>query len=128
MRILIVDDDDIATDILANALTRFGHNVTAARSGQEALELMRNCSYRLVVLDWEMPGMTRNRLVPAHPPPVFQRLRLRHPVDRAARNRRTSSRASTPAPTTSSANRSSRKNSKSAFTPANASCRWKAMK
>ena len=58
MRILIVDDDDIATDILANALTQFGHHVTSARDGREALELMRSCSYRLVVLDWEMPGMT----------------------------------------------------------------------
>jgi len=58
MRILIVDDDDIATDILANALTQFGHHVTSARSGREALELMRSCSYRLVVLDWEMPEMT----------------------------------------------------------------------
>jgi putative two-component system response regulator len=58
MRILIVDDDDIATDVLANALTRFGHNVTAARNGFEALELIRSGEYRLVVLDWEMPGMS----------------------------------------------------------------------
>jgi putative two-component system response regulator len=58
MRILIVDDDEFATNILANALTQFGHHVTAARNGQEALELMRSSSYRLVVLDWEMPGMS----------------------------------------------------------------------
>jgi putative two-component system response regulator len=58
MRILIVDDDDIATDVLANALTRFGHEVTSARNGFEALELIRSGAYRLVVLDWEMPGMS----------------------------------------------------------------------
>jgi putative two-component system response regulator len=58
MRILIVDDDDIAADILANALTQFGHHVSSARNGLEAMELMRNTSYRLVVLDWEMPGMS----------------------------------------------------------------------
>jgi putative two-component system response regulator len=58
MRILIVDDDDIAAEVLAHALTRFGHDVTAAGSGEEALELMRSCSYRLIVLDWEMPGMS----------------------------------------------------------------------
>ena len=58
MRILIVDDDDIATDILANALTEFGHQVTSARNGFEALELLRSGSYSLVVLDWEMPGMS----------------------------------------------------------------------
>jgi putative two-component system response regulator len=58
MRVLIVDDDDIATDVLANALTRFGHEVTSASNGFEALELIRSGAYRLVVLDWEMPGMT----------------------------------------------------------------------
>jgi putative two-component system response regulator len=58
MRILIVDDDEIATDVLAHALTRFGHHVTVAHDGLEALELIRTGAYRLVVLDWEMPGMT----------------------------------------------------------------------
>ena len=58
MRILIVDDDDIATDVLANALAQFGHHVTSARDGFEALELIRSGAYRLVVLDWEMPGMS----------------------------------------------------------------------
>jgi putative two-component system response regulator len=58
MRILIVDDDDIATDILANALTQMGHQVTSASNGFEAMELIRTGAYRLVVLDWEMPGMT----------------------------------------------------------------------
>lgn len=58
MRILIVDDDDIATEVLANALTRFGHEVTSARDGCEAIELIRTGAYRLVVLDWEMPGLS----------------------------------------------------------------------
>jgi putative two-component system response regulator len=58
MRVLIVDDDDIATDVLANAITQFGHQVTSAKDGFEALELIRSGEYRLVVLDWEMPGMT----------------------------------------------------------------------
>jgi putative two-component system response regulator len=58
MRVLIVDDDDIATDVLSNALTRFGHQVTSAKDGFEAMDLIRTGAYRLVVLDWEMPGMT----------------------------------------------------------------------
>jgi putative two-component system response regulator len=58
MRILIVDDDDITTDVLSNALTRYGHQVTSAKDGFEALELVRSGAYRLVVLDWEMPGMS----------------------------------------------------------------------
>jgi putative two-component system response regulator len=58
MRILIVDDDDVSTDILSNALVRFGHQVTTARDGLEALELVRSGAYRMVILDWEMPGMS----------------------------------------------------------------------
>jgi len=58
MRILVVDDDDIVTEILENVLTQFGHQVTSARSGREALELMRSGAYRLVILDWEMEGMS----------------------------------------------------------------------
>ena len=58
MRILIVDDDDLSTDMLANALERFGHDVTAAKNGREALELMRNDFYRMIVSDWEMPEMS----------------------------------------------------------------------
>ena len=58
MRILIVDDDDVATAMLENALTQLGHEVTPASNGREALELMRSGSYRLVVSDWEMPEMS----------------------------------------------------------------------
>lgn len=58
MRILVVDDDDIVTELLVNVLAQFGHEATAARSGREALELMRSGTYRLVILDWEMKGMS----------------------------------------------------------------------
>ena len=39
-------------------VAQFGHQVTLARNGCEALELMRSGLYRLVVSDWEMPEMT----------------------------------------------------------------------
>jgi putative two-component system response regulator len=58
VRILIVDDDELFTDILAHALAQFGHQVTVARNGREALELMRSGLYRMVVSDWEMPEMS----------------------------------------------------------------------
>jgi putative two-component system response regulator len=57
MQILIVDDDPIAIDVLQNALTQFGHKVTAATNGREALDLMRNGFYSMVISDWEMPEM-----------------------------------------------------------------------
>ncbi|MBN1393781.1 MAG: response regulator [Pirellulales bacterium] len=58
MRILVVDDDDVVTEIVGDVLARFGHHVTTARSGREALELMRSGTYRLVILDWEMEEMS----------------------------------------------------------------------
>lgn len=57
MRILIVDDNEIALDVLTRALTKAGHQVEAARDGVEALEILREDSCRLVISDWEMPGM-----------------------------------------------------------------------
>lgn len=58
MRILIVDDDDLTTEMLVNALAHFGHKATVARNGREAIQLMRTGLYRMVVSDWEMPEMT----------------------------------------------------------------------
>ena len=57
MQILIVDDDPITLELLENAIVRFGHQVTRANNGREALSLMRSGSFHLVVSDWEMPEM-----------------------------------------------------------------------
>lgn len=58
MRILIVDDDEIAQLVLKDALAAAGYDVDTARDGQEGIELLRSGSYRLVVSDWEMPRMS----------------------------------------------------------------------
>ena len=58
VKILIADDDDIAVDILEHALAQFGYQVTVARNGREALDLVRSGQFRMVVSDWEMPKMT----------------------------------------------------------------------
>ena len=58
MRILIVDDDDIATEILEHALAKFGYEVTVAYNGFEALDLLRSGQFRLVISDWVMPKMS----------------------------------------------------------------------
>ena len=58
MRILVVDDDAIGAEVLANALEHAGYEVTVSGNGREALELMRHSVYRLVISDWEMPEMT----------------------------------------------------------------------
>ena len=57
MQILIVDDDDFALSVLEDTLTRIGYSVTTARDGGEALNVLRETEIRLVVTDWDMPGM-----------------------------------------------------------------------
>ncbi len=58
MQILIVDDDELSLDVLEHALAREGHSVIRASNGNEALEILRQGACRLVISDWDMPGMT----------------------------------------------------------------------
>jgi putative two-component system response regulator len=57
MRILIVDDSDIALALLQNALLESGHTVDLAHDGAEALKVLRQGWHRIVISDWDMPGM-----------------------------------------------------------------------
>ncbi|MEX2139375.1 MAG: HD domain-containing phosphohydrolase [Pirellulales bacterium] len=57
MRILIVDDSEIALELLQRTLVKAGHTVDTASNGEEALEWVRKGVHRLIVSDWEMPGM-----------------------------------------------------------------------
>jgi len=58
VKILIIDDDDVALEVLEHALSQFGYQVTVARNGREGLDLVRSGQFRMVVSDWEMPKMT----------------------------------------------------------------------
>ena len=55
-RILIVDDESYIREFLAQILSEFFH-VTLAQSGAEALRLLNEDSYSLVVLDIMMAGL-----------------------------------------------------------------------
>lgn len=55
MRVLIVDDDEIALELLSNTLSQAGYEITVARDGRQALEILRTGLHRLVISDWEMP-------------------------------------------------------------------------
>lgn len=57
MRILTVDDDEITLEMLQAVLTQAGHQVDVAHNGEEALQALRSVGHRLVITDWEMPGM-----------------------------------------------------------------------
>ncbi len=53
---LVVDDDESIRFFLSSTLQRMGYEVTAAANGEDALELLRNQSFELAVLDLELGG------------------------------------------------------------------------
>lgn len=55
--ILVVDDDPKILKILQHTLSKEGFRVTTAASGEEALQVARQMSPALVLLDIMMPGM-----------------------------------------------------------------------
>ncbi|GAF84949.1 unnamed protein product, partial [marine sediment metagenome] len=57
MRILTVDDDEIALEMINQSLREAGHQVESAGNGREALDLLDTNAFRMVITDWEMPEM-----------------------------------------------------------------------
>lgn len=61
-RVLVVDDNLMAREILSSMVTGFGLQCQSAASGEEALALLQTASaqgqpFDLVLMDWQMPGM-----------------------------------------------------------------------
>ena len=69
-RILVVDDDDQIRELLTTALGSDGHTVDGARDGGEALELLEQRPYDLVLSDLQMPRVDG--------PSLYETLRTRH--------------------------------------------------
>lgn len=57
VRILAIDDDPAVTSLIKRGLTYEGFTVETASSGEAALELARDHSPDLIILDIMMPGM-----------------------------------------------------------------------
>lgn len=62
VRVLIVDDNDIAREMLEAAVYSMGFITETADSGKNALDKLNEAnseelSYDLILLDWKMPGM-----------------------------------------------------------------------
>jgi DNA-binding NtrC family response regulator len=57
VRILLVDDEPEIPRVLAKRLARRGYVCATARNGGEALDLMRDSLYAIVILDVKMPVM-----------------------------------------------------------------------
>jgi CheY-like chemotaxis protein len=59
LAVLVVDDDPLVLASTAGMLEDLGHTAVEAKSGQEALDLLRGGRrFDLVVADYAMPGMT----------------------------------------------------------------------
>ncbi|MGA3043702.1 MAG: response regulator transcription factor, partial [Bryobacteraceae bacterium] len=56
-KILVVDDDLQIRRVMRKMLTAQGYAVSDARTGEEALEMLRRGRHDLVLLDLAMPGM-----------------------------------------------------------------------
>jgi two-component system phosphate regulon response regulator PhoB len=57
-RVLVVDDDRDIREVVGAMLDAVGLTVESATSAEEALERVRAHSFDLLVLDWNLPGMT----------------------------------------------------------------------
>jgi CheY-like chemotaxis protein len=55
--ILLVDDEPLILSVLSLCLKDAGHSVTTALSGQEALDLLHQKPFDLVITDLNMPGV-----------------------------------------------------------------------
>lgn len=56
--ILVVDDDEISSDLIAHTLRQAGYRVETASDGAEALERLRHGDSRLIISDWSMPHVS----------------------------------------------------------------------
>jgi len=64
-KILLVDDEEMVRETYVEALGLFGHEVTAARGGEEALALFVPDRFDVIVTDLSMNGMSGLQLAQA---------------------------------------------------------------
>jgi two-component system, OmpR family, phosphate regulon response regulator PhoB len=57
-RVLLVDDDEDIREVVGAMLDAVGLTVSSVMSAEEALERVRAETFDMVVLDWNLPGMT----------------------------------------------------------------------
>lgn len=57
MKLLVAEDDRLTRTFLTKTLERWGYAVTSCEDGAAALRLARETGARIVLSDWEMPGL-----------------------------------------------------------------------
>lgn len=62
---LVIDDSRLVRAIVRSILERLGIRVTEAADGEEALRLFRKSSPAMVLVDWNMDGMSGPEVISA---------------------------------------------------------------
>ena len=57
-KILVVEDDLNVSKPLSEWIAGNSHTVEIAPSGEDAMQLLENFNYDLIILDWSLPGMS----------------------------------------------------------------------
>ncbi len=57
LKVLIVDDNSLAIEVLTYMLESFHYNVDSSKSGYEAIKKVSNKNYDLIFLDYKMPEL-----------------------------------------------------------------------
>ena len=56
-KILVADDEEVTRDLFKRLIPRLGHEIYTASNGQEALEMIRENNFDLLIMDLKMPVM-----------------------------------------------------------------------
>jgi two-component system response regulator AtoC len=63
MRILLVDDDPTQRELLRGFLANQNYSTSTAANGEDAVQMIRNGHFHLVLLDYRMPGRTGEKIL-----------------------------------------------------------------
>ena len=65
LEVLVVDDDAISVRLLEACFREFGCKMTAAETGERALEWIQRKTFDLLIMDWKMPRLNGQQTVEA---------------------------------------------------------------
>ncbi|MEQ9643140.1 MAG: response regulator [Alphaproteobacteria bacterium] len=58
MKVLVVDGDQLFARLMRTKLETWGHKVVVEYDGRSAFERIKREPFRLVIMDWDLPGLT----------------------------------------------------------------------
>jgi len=65
MKLLLIDDDAFLRDMYVTKFKESGHDVSVATNGTEALQILEEDSFDIILMDMIMPGISGVELIKA---------------------------------------------------------------